>query len=163
MLARVPSWVFGVFALLLALGILLSRPRTVHPIAPSLVAAGFVFYSLYGVVSSFGASPASILPWAAGLLASVFLGKPYFGPSGMTRISGTSKVLVPGSWLPLGLMMGIFLTKFLVGFVQGARLPVGTQVWFAPAVCCVLGSLSGGFTSRALNVRRYVQETASDP
>ena len=161
MLAHVPPWVFGVFVLLLALGILLSRPRAVHPVAPVLMAAGFIAYSLYGVISSFDLSPASVLPWAAGALASVFLGGRLFGPSGMTRVTGTGKILVPGSWVPLALMMGIFLAKFVVGFVRGAHLPVGTQAWFAPAVCAALGCLSGGFTTRALNVRRFARSPAS--
>jgi hypothetical protein len=161
MLAHIPIWVYGVLALLVAFGIFLSRPRTVHPITPALIAAGFVLYSLYGVVSSFGAAIDNILSWVGGLFASVLLVRPYFGPKEMSRVSGTSKVLIPGSWLPLVLIMGIFLTKFMVGFVNGARLPIGTQVWFAPLVCCVLGVFSGGFTSRAINVRRYALNSNS--
>lgn len=162
MLAHIPTWVFGLFALLLALGIFLSLPRAVNPTALTLAAVGVVSYSLYGVITSFGASALNILPWAAGLIGSVTLGKRIFGPRKMTRIAGSSKVFVPGSWLPLVLIMGIFLTKFLVGFVYGARLAVGTQAWFAPVVSAVLGSFSGGFTARALNIRRYAQQTASD-
>ena len=162
MLAHIPPWVFGIFALLVALGVLLSRPRAVLPIAPLLVAAGFMAYSLWGVISSFDASLANIFPWAAGLLASVLLGKQLFGPRGMTRVSGTRKILVPGSWLPLALMMGIFLVKFIVGFVRGAHLPLEMQGWFAPAVCFALGCFSGGFTTRAINVHRFAKAAANN-
>jgi hypothetical protein len=157
--SHIPVWVHGVLALLLTLGVFLSRPRAVHPIAPSLIAAGFVMYSLYGIVGSFGSSPVNILSWVAGMFVSVFVVRPYFGPNGMTRVPGSSKVLIPGSWLPLVLIMGIFLTKFIVGFVNGARLPIGTQFWFAPLLSSVLGALSGGFTSRAINVHRYFQKS----
>jgi hypothetical protein len=162
MLSHVPTWVFAVLALLLAMGILFSRPRVVHPVAPSLMAVGFACYSLYGVISSFGASAANMLPWALGMAASAFLGKPYVGPDEVNRVPGSRKVLVPGSWLPLALMMGIFAVKFFVGVVNGARMPVGTQAWFAPAVSVALGLLSGGFTARALNVRRYAQAAANE-
>jgi hypothetical protein len=161
MLAHVPTWVYGLFALLLALGLLFTRPRAVHPVVPSLMAVGFGCYSLYGVISSFGASLTNILPWAIGMAVSAFLGRPYFGPKELSRVAGSPKVLVPGSWLPLALMMGIFAVKFFVGVVRGAHLAVGTEAWFAPAVCLVLGLLSGGFTTRGLNVRRYVQATAA--
>lgn len=162
MLAHIPTWVYGLFALLLALGLLFTRPRAVHPVVPTLMAVGFGCYSLYGVVSSFGASLTNVLPWAVGMAVSAFIGRPYFGPNELSRMPGSPKVLVPGSWLPLTLMMGIFAVKFFVGVVRGARLPVGTEVWFAPVVCLVLGLLSGGFTARGLNVRRYVQAAASE-
>lgn len=161
MLSHVPGWVYGLFALLLALGLLFTRPRAVHPVVPSLMAVGFGCYSLYGVISSFSASPAHVLSWAMGMAVSAFAGRPYLGPRGMSRVAGSSKVRVPGSWWPLALMMGIFAVKFFVGVVRGAGLPVGTALWFAPAVCLVLGALSGGFTARGLNVRRYAHASPS--
>ena len=160
MLAHVPTWVYGLFALLLALGLLFTRARAVHPVVPTLMAVGFGCYSLYGVISSFGAAPTTIAPWTIGMAVSAFLGRPYFGPRELSRVAGSPKVLVPGSWLPMALMMGIFSIKFFVGVVRGAHLPIGTEAWFAPAVCLTLGLLCGGFTARGLNVRRYVQESA---
>jgi hypothetical protein len=162
MLSHIPVWVFAVFALLIALGIWQSRPRTVSPAAPALLAAGFLLYSLYGVISSFGASAACLLPWALAVLSCVLAGSRAFGPTDLTRVPGTTKVRIPGSWLPLGLMLGIFVAKFAVGFVAGARLSVGTQAWFAPAVSFVLGALSGGFASRAVTIRRYIAQAAGD-
>ena len=157
MLAHVPTWVFIVFALLVALGIWQSRPRVVSPMAPTVLAVAFPLYSLYGVISSFGAAFAILLPWVAGLLSSILVGQRVFGPRNLARIPDSTKVRIPGSWMPFALMMGIFLAKFAVGFVQGARLPVGQQVWFAPAVCFSLGALSGGFASRAVTVRRFLR------
>ena len=158
MLAHVPTWVFIVFALLVALGIWQSRPRVVSPMAPTVLAVVFPLYSLYGVISSFGAASVALLPWVAGLLLSILAGQRVFGPRNLARIPGSTTVRIPGSWMPLALMMGIFLAKFAVGFVQGARSSVGQQVWFAPAVCFSLGALSGGFASRAVTVRRFMRD-----
>ncbi|WP_374673235.1 DUF6622 family protein [Ideonella sp.] len=157
MLSHVPAWVYGVLLALLALGLLFSRPRAVRPVVPALTALGFGAYSLYGVISSFGASPGSLVPWALGLVASMVGSRPWVGPVGMSRVPGSSRVLVPGSWLPLALMMGIFALKFFVGIVHGARLPLGALAGFGPAVSLVLGLCSGVFMARALNVRRFVQ------
>lgn len=162
MLANVPAWVFGVFALLLALGIWMSRPRAVSPIAPVVLAIAFPIYSFYGVLASFGMAIATVLPWGGALLLSVLLGKRVFGPRNLAREPGTAKVQVPGSWLPLGLMMGIFLARFAMGFVQGAQLPLGHQAWFAPTVCFVLGALSGGFASRAITTLLFLRRAARD-
>ena len=81
MLAHVPPWVYSLFALLLALGLLFTRPRAVHPAVPSLMAAGFGCYSLYGVISPFGTSLSTVLPLTAGMAVSAFLGRPLFAPN----------------------------------------------------------------------------------
>lgn len=161
MLAHIPTWVFLVFALLVALGVWQSRPRVVSPIAPVVLAVAFPLYSLYGVVSSFGAAVSTLLPWIAGLALSILAGQRVFGPRDLARIPGSTRVRIPGSWMPFALMMGIFLAKFAVGFVQGARLPVGQQAWFAPAICLFLGALSGGFASRAVTVRSFLRAATS--
>ena len=162
MLAHVPIWVFLVFVLLVALGIWQSRPRVVSPAVPTVLAVAFPLYSLYGVISSFGASLVILLPWIVGLVSSILVGQRVFGPRNLARIPGSTKVRIPGSWMPFALMMGIFLAKFAIGFVQGARLPVGQQVWFAPTVCFSLGALSGGFASRAVTVRTFLRAATSD-
>lgn len=163
MLSHVPTWVYGVFVLLLALGLLFTRGRAVHPVATSLTALGFGGYSLYGVVGSFGASSAHILPWAVGMSLSAFPGRSCFGPSGLARATNSPRVLVPGSAWPLALMMGIFAVKFLAGVARATHWPVGTHAAFAPTACLLLGLLSGGFTARALEVRRFVKATAGAP
>jgi hypothetical protein len=162
MLAHVPTWVYGVFAMLLALGLLFTRPRSMHPAVPSLMAAGFGCYSLYGVISSFGASPSNLVAWAIGMGLGTALSRPFVGPNGLSRVAGSTKVLVLGSWVPLVLMMGIFAVKFFVGVVRGAHLPAGSHVWFAPTVCLILGLFSGAFAARGLNVRRFVQATSHE-
>ena len=162
MLSRIPIWVFAVLALLIALGIWQSRPRTVSPATPILLALGFLLYSLYGVIGAFGISLAGLLPWTLAVASSVLAGPRVFGPADLTRVPGTSRIRVPGSWLPLGLMLGIFAAKFAVGFAEGAHLPVRNDAWFAPLISAALGALSGGFASRALTVRRYLLQTAGD-
>jgi hypothetical protein len=156
MIAHIPAWVFAVFALLLALGVWMSRPRAFSPIGTVVMAVVFPIYSLYGVISSFGIAAVPVFSWAAALLVSILLGRRVFGPADLARVSGTTRVQVPGSWLPLGLMMGIFVVKFAIGFVHGSHSPVGGQAWFAPAVCFALGAFSGGFVSRALTIRRFL-------
>lgn len=162
MIAHIPGWVFAVFVLLLALGVWMSRPRAFSPSGAVVMAVVFPIYSLYGVISSFGIAAVPVVSWTAALLVSILLGEPVFGPAKLARVSGTAKAQVPGSWLPLGLMMGIFVVKFAIGSVRGSHSPVGGQAWFAPAVCFALGALSGGFVSRALTIRRFLARATGD-
>ena len=124
MLSHIPIWVFFLFGGLFVLGLWLGRPRAVSPRLQIIVAVGFLGYSLWGVISAFGIHPAAMLLWAAGVLASVTVLRRSFGPRGLARSEVPSRVQVPGSWAPLALIMGVFLGRFLIGFAQGARLPL---------------------------------------
>jgi|APDOM4702015118_1054815.scaffolds.fasta_scaffold00245_7 hypothetical protein len=162
MLSQIPQWPFAILALLVALGFWQRRTREVTPAAPAAVAAAFLAFSIYGVVSSFGVSPYPLVAWVVGLVLALTVGSPLFAPRGLMPTASRSRVLVPGSWTPLVLMLCIFSAKFLVGFVAGARLEVGRSAWFAPAIGLVLGASSGGFVVRALVVLRFARRGSSN-
>ena len=147
MLTKIPPWVFVIFFALLALGLRHARTRRVAPRALVMLALAMAGLSFYGVIAAFGARPAPLLGWTAGMAASLALGARVFGPKGMAQAAG--QVEVPGSWLPLGLMMGIFMAKFVLGMGTAMGWPVVGQAWFAVAASLVFGLFSGGFAARA--------------
>ena len=115
--------------------------------------------SLYGVVSAFGSEPLALLLWAAGYVAAVVLGAKHIAPRGLAAV-GTS-VRVPGSWVPLGLLLAIFAAKFVLGFAAGMRSPLLHQLGFIAAMSIVLGALSGVFGARAVAVQRFATATSA--
>lgn len=155
MSASIPIWPFAILAILVALGYRQSRDRLVRPGTLAGVAAAMMALSLYGVISAFGASLVPVLGWVAGFAAAVRLGGPVFAPRGLARAGDA--VRVPGSWLPLVLMVGIFVAKFGLGFATGTGAPVMQQTWFIAAMSATLGLFSGAFAARARAVRRFVQ------
>lgn len=155
MTASLPVWPFAILAILVALGYRQSRDRVVRPGTLAGVAAAMMALSLYGVISAFGASLVPVLGWVAGFAAAVRLGGPVFAPRGLARAGDA--VRVPGSWLPLVLMVGIFVAKFGLGFATGTGAPVMQQTWFIAAMSATLGLFSGAFAARARAVRRFVQ------
>jgi hypothetical protein len=157
MLSQIPLWPFAILALLVALGLWQRRTREVPVAAPAAVAALFVAYSIYGVVSAFVVSLYPLAAWVVGLALALTVAGPVFAPRGLMPAPGTSRVLVPGSWLPLVFMVCIFAAKFAVGFVAGARLEVGHSAWFAPAIGLALGALSGAFVVRKRAVLRVAR------
>jgi hypothetical protein len=160
--SQIPLWPFAILALLIALGIWQRRTREVAAAVPVVVAAAFLTFSIYSVVSSFGVNPVPLAAWVVGLALSLTAGSQVFAPRGLMPAAEPNRVLVPGSWLPLVLMLCIFSAKFLVGYVAGARLEVGHSAGFAPAVSLALGALSGGFVVRALVVLRFARRRNSD-
>lgn len=155
MSAHLPAWPFAILAVLIALGYRQSRDRVVQPATLVKLAVGMLALSLYGVTAAFGAHLVPVLAWAAGFAASVLLGDAAFAPRGLAR-EGVA-VRVRGSWLPLGLMLGIFAAKFALGFATGVGAPVLEQVWFIAAMSAVFGLFSGAFAARAVAVQRFIR------
>ena len=159
MLASIPVWVPAVFLGLLFLGYRQSLPRTVKSSTLVAVALAMLGFSLYGVVSTFGAEPLALLLWAAAYAITVSLGLRFLAPRGLAAV-GTS-VHVPGSWVPLVLLLAIFAAKFALGFAAGVRSPLLHHLWFVATMSVVLGALSGGFGARAVAVHRCATATSA--
>lgn len=154
--ASLPLWPFFLLAGLVMLGYRQSRDRIVKPGTLATVALAMLALSLYGVTAAFGAHIVPVLAWAAGFAAVVCFGGPLVAPRGLARQG--AEVRVPGSWLPLGLMLGIFMTKFALGFATGVGAHVLQEAWFAAAMSAVLGLFSGGFAARAAAVHRFASK-----
>jgi hypothetical protein len=155
MTASIPAWPFFLLFGLLLLGYRQSRDRLVQPGTLGKVALAMLALSLYGVVTAFGASVVPVLAWALGFAAAVLLGTPLLAPRGLAREGAA--VRMPGSWVPLGLMLGIFMTKFGLGFATGMGAHVLQQAWFVAMASALLGLFSGAFAARATAVHRFAR------
>ncbi len=137
-----PKWVFAVFFLLLWLGArqLLANQVSLTRVTLMPVAMGGL--SVYGVVSVFGDSFGALLGWAAAaaVMAALVLQRPLHAA---TRYDAAARQFeVAGSPVPLMLMMGIFLTKYVVG----AALAMHPELRFQPTLAIVVPVLYGAFT-----------------
>jgi hypothetical protein len=140
------------FLALVFVGYRQSLPRTVKPSTLVAIALAMLGLSLYGVVEAFGPEPLALLPWACGYALAVAVGAGYFASLGITAV-GTS-VRIPGSWVPLMLLLALFAAKFGLGFAAGVRSPLLDDAGFIAVISGVLGALSGGFGARAVAAHR---------
>jgi hypothetical protein len=164
MISKIPVWVFFIFAALVFVGYRQTRTRQVAPTMLVVLALSMLGLSSYGVIAAFGANAAPLAAWALGIATSVTFGRGVFGPRGLVQVS-PARVQVPGSWLPLALMMGIFVAKFVLGFATGIGSPVVTQPGFVAGASAMFGLLSGAFSARAWVVHTFVssaRRTAGD-
>lgn len=153
-LKRTPSWVFVLFFVLLALGYSQSKKRVFSRGNISILPAAMIVLSFYGVLSAFGLSVVGLISWLAGVGVAVWLGVTLVSPSGVSFSTETQSFSVPGSWLPLALMMAIFFTKYAVGVILARQLPIASEPAFTGAISFCYGLLSGVFLARALVVWR---------
>jgi len=150
-LQNTPLWVWPLLLGLLALGLLQTRRRRVARPFVLMLPAIMVPLSLYAVATSFGVGFGPLGAWAIGLVVAVAInGSVLLGPTGVRYSVDDQKFELPGSWVPLALIMTIFCTRFVLG-VTTALNPaiIGTES-FVGCVSAVLGICSGLFLSRAM-------------
>ena len=156
-----PKWVFAVFVLLVWFGAkqLLANSVSLKRVTLMPVVMGGL--SLYGVISAFGDSFGALLGWAiaAAVLMAFVLQRPL---PATTRYDAASRQFhVAGSAVPLLLMMGIFVTKYVAGAALAMHPELRQQATFALMVPTLYGAFSGIFAARALRLWKLAVATDS--
>lgn len=153
-LSNTPKWVFALFAALLWLGFSQMLTRRVRLPRITLLAVGMAGLSVYGTVSAFAAVPSALLAWlaVAAVVFAIVLSRPL--PHGTRYDAARRSFTVPGSAVPLALMMGIFLTKYSVGITLAMQPAQAHDVTFALTVSALYGAFSGVFAARAARLWR---------
>ena len=157
-LIQTPKWVFFLFAALLWLGASQMRTREVRLGRVLGIAIGMVAFSLYGTLAAFGASsrtlPFALGAWLAGV-ALVFASTiSRRAPAGTRWDSARQRFTLPGSAVPLALMMAIFFTKYAVAVAVARDPALGSELRFVLATCALYGCVSGAFAGRAARLWR---------
>lgn len=159
-----PAWVWGLLAALLAVGFSQVRDRTASLARVSVMPLAMGTFSAWGTLSALWSSPllaqAAVL-WLAAAAAA--LAVVLMAPA-RTRASydpASRSYRLPGSFLPLLLVVGIFLVKYVVGveLAMAPRLVQDTQ--YALTVAGLYGAFSGIFAGRALRLWRLAFRPAA--
>lgn len=159
-LKRTPSWVFVLFFALLALGYWQSRSRTVPRARVAILPVAMIALSLYGVLSGFGISALAIVAWLAGVGLAVLVSARVTLVRNASYTAATQSFSLPGSWMPLVLMMCIFFTRYTVAVLLARNPMLAHDVSFIATICLLYGFLSGLFFAAALSLWRLVDREA---
>jgi len=162
-LINTPLWVWGLLAALLVLGVGQSRSRTVGLRRVILLPLGMAALSLYSTISTFGASPAVLGSWLATALVLVLAVTQFPVPAGARYDCTSRQFQLPGSWIPMVLIMGIFLTKYAVGVSLVMHPELKSSANFSLAIGTLYGVFSGVFAGRAIRLIRLALRPAADP
>jgi hypothetical protein len=155
---RTPVWVWALFALLLWQGIKQARPSSTGLLRVTLMPVAMVCLSVYGTVSAFGGHAAVVVAWlaAAVAVASVVLLQ-FPLPAGIRYDATEKRIYQRGSLVPLGLMMGIFFTKYVVGVSIAMHPALAQDPVLSTGISALSGAFSGIFAARALRLQRLVR------
>ena len=154
---QAPVWVWPLLAGLVALGLSQRRDRTIALPRAAIVPLVMAGLSLLGVSSAFGTQPAALLAWALGMAGGVVLADAGGLWSGIVWSAPQRRLRVPGSWVPLALILAVFVTKFAVGAITATQPLLRAAPMFGIAVGCAYGLLSGMFLARGVAMWKAVR------
>jgi len=161
-LRNTPSWVWGLLAGFLALGISQLRDRTAGLARVSLLPVGMTLFSASGVFAALARSPhlaGAIAAWLIAAAAAFALVAPGRTTAEFDPVRRSYRL--PGSVIPLLLIVGIFLVKYAVG-VELAMAPQLVQgTLYALTVPAIYGAFTGIFLGRAAQLWRLALHPAA--
>jgi hypothetical protein len=165
--AHTPYWVWGLLAALVALGVSQMRDRSAGLRRVLVVPAARGVFSVAGVVSAFGTSgqtsAQAVGTWllAAAVITVLALWLQPTAPHGTRYLADERSFVIPGSAMPLALILGIFLTKYFVGVELALQPALARDSGFALQIAALYGVFSGLFAVRTLRLWRLAQHNAS--
>ena len=153
-LTNTPRWVWVLLIVLLWLGFSQVVTRTASLKRITLMPLAMIGLSLYGTITTFDAGAQVLLVWlcTGGLMATLVLQQPLHDA---TRYdTWTQRFTLPGSWVPLMLILGIFMTKYIVGAVTAMQPALAHDASFSLAFGALYGAFSGVFLARTARLWR---------
>ena len=156
-LSHTPIWVFGLFFVLLVFGLIQTRTRIVGRVTALLLPVGMIALSLAGINSSFGFKTIPLAAWGMAMVIATVAGYAFFRDKRIHCEGAGGKFFVPGSWVPLVVIMAIFFAKYVYAVMHASNADIISAPIFIGALSAVYGLLSGYFSSRAVNFIRLAQ------
>jgi hypothetical protein len=162
-LLHTPRWVFVLFFALLVLGVqqLFTRQVTLRRVG--LLPLGMTALAVYGVASAFSSQPLTLLAWAACAAAVAALVMRVPLPQSVRYDAASRRFQLPGSAVPLALMMGVFFTKYAVGITLSQVPQLAQHAGFAFGLSAAYGVFSGLFIGRAARLWKLAAAATQSP
>jgi hypothetical protein len=160
-LTNTPIWVWVLLTALAVLGLMQTRARTISCTRAYTLPWIFIALSLTGVVRTAGSFPVALAAWALGAAAAWLLLRRVAAVRGASWLPATASFQVPGSWLPLTLILGLFMLRYAVAVAQAMHPELASSVSFYGPTNFVFGVFAGLFWARSWSLRALVR--ATDP
>lgn len=147
-----PTWVWVLLIALIYLGLIQTKRRTVSLTRSAILPIAMIGLSIFGTVSVFGSTATILCAWlGAAALMFVILMR-FTNLSAVQYDIEKRQFTLPGSWVPMILILGIFITKYIVGMMTGMNPAYAKNLHFAITISLLYGAFSGIFLARAVSL-----------
>jgi hypothetical protein len=163
-LKNTPTWVWGLLAGLLALGISQLFPRKASLARTVFVPVAMTVFAIWGMATAFGGTDHMawvLIAWLAAAVALTAAVAPGAAAAGSYYDAASRTYTLPGTAVPMVLILGIFLTKYWVGVELAMQPKLALDENFALAIAALYGVFNGLFAGRALRLLRLAFRPAA--
>lgn len=157
LVSHTPSWVWLLLTGLCVLGFSQTRNRQISLQRLCVLPLVMLGLSLSGMATSLGLSASVLLVWMGVLLISATSLLQLGLGRGISFDTANQLFRVPGSWLPLFLIVTMFIAKYAVAVSLTIQPALAQQAGFTLGFSALFGVLNGAFLVRALVVLRLLK------
>ncbi|BFL85085.1 hypothetical protein LFREDSHE_35350 [Shewanella baltica] len=147
--SHTPMWVFALLAGVIYLGLSQTKDRQLSLGRVLLMPAVMTIWSVMSLNSSLH-SPLALVLWGVSLLLTVGLAWSLLPKTPVSYQAGLYHI--KGSWLPLMLILGIFIIKYAVAYTLATQANILENYLFIAITSATYGLLSGIFILRAVRI-----------
>jgi len=151
-LSHTPLWVWAILCYVLYIGISQLRPSALPRQRLILLPAVWVIFGAWGIERSFGLGAAPLAAWVIGLGLSFGTMRLRRWPAGARFDAAQRRYLVPGSALPLVMMLLIFVSKYVLGVSLAMRPELADALPVALGFSLLFGLIGGTLAGRSANI-----------
>lgn len=146
-ISHTPSYVWALLAFLVYRGWLASKDRETSLLKVALIPLVMLGLAVSGIHADGPLGETVWLVWAAGAaLSGALIWNCSSGEIRVDRVAGS--IFQRGSWMPLGLMLAIFATKYSVAVLSAMHPQLAHTLLFSGAVTLLYGVFNGLFLGR---------------
>lgn len=161
-LTHTPIWVWLLLAALCALGWNQTRTRNLSLKRILILPLVMLALSISSLSNSFGAHLAVLTNWFLSMMCTALFVRSLHLPAGHTYDAQGRLFTVPGSLIPLLMILGIFVTKYVVAVIIAMQASLAHQNWFALSCAALFGMMNGVFFGRTLRLIRLYQASRNE-
>lgn len=147
-LQNTPLWVYLLFITLLVFGLKQTKTRTAPKTLLLILPIAMIIYSLVDMIINIGFYGQRLALWSTGTIAAWLFAVAFLTPKGLKYDLATRKLVVPGSWIPLLLIVSIFSVKYVQGAINALSPEITKTDLFTWAFSFLNGIFFGIFAAR---------------
>lgn len=161
-LTHTPIWVWLMLVALCALGWKQTRTRQLSLKRILTLPLVMLVLTISSLSNSSGAHGAVLTIWFLSMMCTAFFIRSLHLPAGHAYDVQGRLFTVPGSLIPLLMILGIFVTKYVAAVMIAMQADMAHHSWFTPSCAALFGVMNGGFFGRTLRLIRLYQTSRNE-